>query len=75
MTYKVVYFDEVRQDIKEAKRWYRKQSSSLEKRFANDIKNILQHISVYPYSCAIRYKKIRIAHPYIFPVCGSLLYR
>ena len=49
MIYKVVYFNEVRQDIKEAKRWYRKQLAGLNKRFANDVKNIIQHISLYPY--------------------------
>ena len=36
MPYKVVYFDEVKQDIKEAKDWYRLQLKGLEKRFAHD---------------------------------------
>ena len=37
MAYKVLFFDEVKQDIKEAKNWYRQQLKGLEKRFAEDL--------------------------------------
>jgi len=37
MAYKVLFFDEVKQDIKEAKNWYRQQLKELEKRFAEDL--------------------------------------
>jgi len=36
MAYKVLFFDEVKQDI-EAKSWYRQQLKGLEKRFAEDL--------------------------------------
>ena len=37
MAYKVLFFDEVKQDIKEAKSWYRHHLKGLEKRFADNI--------------------------------------
>lgn|SRR6478735_8586373 len=67
MAYKVLFFDEVKQDIKEAKSWYRQQLKGLEKRFAEDIKTAINHIEERPYAHAIRYKNVRIAHPNIFP--------
>ena len=41
MSYKLVYFEEVKTDIKDAKDWYRKQKKGLEKRFAAAIKNAI----------------------------------
>lgn len=67
MPYKVVYFDEVKLDIKEAKEWYRLQVKGLEKRFAKDIKTAILRIKDRPSVHAIRYKNIRIAHPDVFP--------
>ena len=67
MTYKVLFFDEVKQDIKEAKSWYRQQLKGLEKRFAEDIKTAINRIGERPYIHATRYKNVRIAHPDIFP--------
>ena len=67
MVYKVLYFDEVRQDIKEAKNWYRSQLKGLEKRFAEDIKIAISRLKERPAVHAIRYKNIRIAHPDVFP--------
>jgi hypothetical protein len=56
MPYKVVYFDEVKQDIKEAKDWYRLQLKGLEKRFAQDIKRAILRLKERPTVHAIRYK-------------------
>ncbi|AEV96552.1 hypothetical protein A4D02_20520 [Niastella koreensis] len=67
MPYKLVYFDEVKQDIKEAKEWYRLQLKGLEKRFAQDIKTTILRLKERPTVHAIRYKNVRIAHPDIFP--------
>jgi len=67
MAYKALYFDEVRQDIKEAKEWYRLQRNGLEKRFSLDLKTTIRQILDRPSVYAIRYKNIRIAHPDIFP--------
>jgi hypothetical protein len=67
MAYKVLYFDEVKQDIKDAKDWYRSQLRGLEKRFAEDIKTAILRLRERPDVHAIRYKNIRIAHPDVFP--------
>ncbi len=67
MAYKALYFDAVRQDIKEAKEWYRLQQKGLEKRFAQDIKIAITRLLDRPSVYAIRYKNIRIAHPDVFP--------
>ena len=67
MPYKVVYLDEVKQDIKEAKDWYRLQLKGLEKRFAHDIKTAILRLKERPTVHAIRYKNVRIVHPDVFP--------
>lgn len=67
MPYKIVYFDEVKLDIKEAKDWYRLQVKGLEKRFAKDIKAAILRLKDRPTVHAIRYKNVRIAHPDVFP--------
>lgn len=67
MAFKVLYFDEVRQDIKDAKSWYRNQLKGLEKRFAEDIKIAISRLKDRPSVHAIRYKNIRIARPDVFP--------
>ena len=67
MAYKIFFFDEVKEDIKEAKRWYKKQSLGIEKRFAKDIKNCIISLTQNPYAHAVRYKQVRIAYPLIFP--------
>jgi plasmid stabilization system protein ParE len=54
-------------DIYEAKTWYKKQKEGLELKFANAIEKVIEHILETPKSYSIRYKKIRIAHPKIFP--------
>lgn len=67
MSYNVVYFDEVKLDIREAKDWYRLQLKGLEKRFAQDIKKAIIRLAKRPTVHAIRYRNVRIAHPDIFP--------
>ena len=67
MPYSLLYFNDVRQDIKEAKGWYKKQKAGLEKRFAVSIKTAILQLQENPFAYAIRYKNIRIAHPKAFP--------
>ncbi|RYE12724.1 MAG: type II toxin-antitoxin system RelE/ParE family toxin [Sphingobacteriaceae bacterium] len=67
MKYKLVYFDEVRQDVKEAKNWYRQIQPDLAKRFSTAIKESIFRLQKFPTSHAIRYKEVRIAHPKTFP--------
>ncbi len=66
MGYKVLYFDEVKDDIKDAKDWYRNQLKVLENRFAEDIKIAIVRLRERPAVHAVRYKNIRIAHPDVF---------
>ncbi|MCD6012081.1 MAG: plasmid stabilization system [Flavipsychrobacter sp.] len=67
MPYKLAYFKEARQDIRDAKEWYYDQLKGLEKRFSDDVKIAITRLKTNPYAHAVRYKKIRIAHPDIFP--------
>ena len=67
MPYELEYFDEVENDVREAKSWYKEQKVGLEIRFTKAIETTIHHILQNPFSYALRYKKIRIAHPKIFP--------
>ncbi len=67
LPYRVIYFDEVKQDIKEAKAWYKKQSNGLQKKFTNEVINAIERLQSSPESYAIRYRKVRIVHTRTFP--------
>lgn len=67
MPYKLTYFDEVRQDVREAKAWYKKQQNGLEKRFAQAIKSAITQLAKMPKANAVRYNNVRIAHSKKFP--------
>lgn len=67
MAYKLKYFDEVETDVNEAKTWYKEQKEGLEIEFANAIEKAIKYLLELPKAYAIRYKKVRIAHPKIFP--------
>lgn len=65
--YEVKYLDDVIQDIREAKKWYKEKQPGLEKRFSGYIEDTIQKIAEMPTAFSIRYKNVRIAHPKIFP--------
>jgi hypothetical protein len=67
MAYNVQFFDEVINDIQEAKIWYKEKREGLEIEFAWMIEDTIEQIIKMPSSYAIRYKTIRIAHPKVFP--------
>jgi hypothetical protein len=67
MTYSVQFFDEVINDIQEAKIWYKEKREGLEIEFSWAIEDAIEQIIKMPASYAIRYKSIRIAHPKVFP--------
>ncbi len=67
MVYQLQYFDEVEADIHEAKNWYKEQKEGLEIEFATAIEKAIEHILETPKAYSIRYKKVRIAHPKVFP--------
>ena len=67
MAYFLHYFDEVENDVNQAKTWYKEQQDGLEIRFATAIEKAIEHLLEMPEIFAVRYKKIRIAHPKVFP--------
>ena len=67
MAYILQYFDEVETDVHQAKTWYKKQKEGLEVEFASTIEIAIEHIVDKPQIFAVRYKKVRIAHPKVFP--------
>ena len=67
MIHNVLYFDEVKKDIIQAKSWYKEQQEGLQIRFSSEIKEAIIVILKNPTIYSIRYKNIRIAHPKIFP--------
>lgn len=69
MAYSLFYFDQAKQDAKEAKAWYQKQKVGLGQHFAEAIKFAILKVQTNPLRYGLRYKNIRIAHPKIFPYC------
>jgi len=67
MMYKILYLNEVENDIIKAKQWYSEQQQDLEKRFVLAVKDAISNIIKMPAAYAIRYKNIRIAHTKNFP--------
>jgi len=65
--YKLLYLDEVENDIAIAKQWYAEQQVDLDLRFAAAVKATLSNILKMPTAYAVRYRNIRIAHTKVFP--------
>ena len=65
--YKVLYLDEVENDIAVAKRWYAEQQKDLDLRFAEAVRQTLLNIVKMPSAYAVRYRNIRIAYTKVFP--------
>jgi plasmid stabilization system protein ParE len=66
--YSILYFDEVENDIADAKKWYAEQQSvSLGVRFTLAVKATIENIVKIPKAYAVRYKNVRVAHTKIFP--------
>lgn len=67
MAYRIIYVDDARNDVREARVWYKKQRQGLEKNFSIAIQNAIYRIGHNPYVFAIRYRNIRIIHTETFP--------
>ena len=67
MPYKIIYLDEAKQDVKDAKAWYKTQQKGLQKRFAAELIKAITRLQNNPEAYAIRYRNIRIIHPKKFP--------
>jgi plasmid stabilization system protein ParE len=65
--YTLLYFDEVKQDLREARDWYKQKKEGLEKRFIRDIQTVITRLHKKPHHYEVRYKNIRIAYPDVFP--------
>ena len=65
--YKVLYLDEVENDIAVAKQWYAEQQNGLDVQFAAAVKETISSILKMPSAYAVRYRNVRIAHTKIFP--------
>ena len=63
------YFDEVEEDIENAKRWYYEQSSDtdLEERFAEVIKEAITKLQKNPFIYYPIFENVRVVHPKFFP--------
>ncbi len=67
MSYKIIYLDEAKQDVKKAKAWYKKQLNGLQKKFAIAVIDAINKLQIFPTAYTIRYRNIRIIHTEIFP--------
>jgi len=50
-----------KEDIREAARWYNKQSPGLDNRFTAEVRESVRFIRQNPTACNIRYDKVRTA--------------
>jgi plasmid stabilization system protein ParE len=56
-----------KEDIREAARWYNKQSPRLGKKFTAEVRENVRFIRQNPTACNIRYDKVRTAVLKVFP--------
>jgi plasmid stabilization system protein ParE len=67
MSWKLSYYDEVKFDVRDAKKWYFKQQPGLEKRFATDVKQTLARMQQNPLHYEVKYRNVRTALCGVFP--------
>lgn len=56
-----------KEDIREAERWYNKQSPGLGKKFTAEVRESVRFIRQNPTACNIRYDKVRTVVLKVFP--------
>ena len=67
MSYTVINHKEVKNDVLDAKDWYKTQQKGLEKRFASEVKITLNYLIKNPLLFQLKYKTIRVAFTDVFP--------
>ncbi len=67
MAYSLYYYDVVKIDLIEAKKWYKKHQPGLEIRFAAEVKDCFKRLQNNPLNYEIKYKNVRTAFTAIFP--------
>lgn len=65
--YKSIILPLAKEDIREAARWYNKQSPGLGKRFTTEVRESVRFIRQNPTACNIRYDKVRTVVLKVFP--------
>lgn len=67
MSYTVINHKEVKNDVLDAKDWYKSQQKGLDKRFASEVKITLNYLIKNPFLFQEKYKTVRIAFTEVFP--------
>ena len=67
MSYNVINHKEVKNDVLDAKDWYKSQQKGLEKRFASEVKITLNYLIKNPLLFQVKYKTVRVAFTDVFP--------
>jgi hypothetical protein len=67
MSYTVINHKEVKNDVLQAKDWYKTKQKDLDKRFANEVKSTLNYLIKNPLLFQIKYKTVRTAFTEVFP--------
>ncbi len=67
MKYNLVYYEEAKLDVVNAKLWYSIQQKDLDKRFAIAVKSAILVLQNNPFLYQVKHKNIRIAHVKTFP--------
>ena len=67
MSYTVINHKEVKNDVIDAKDWYKTQQKGLEKRFASEVKITLNYLIKNPLLFQLKYKTVRVAFTDLFP--------
>ncbi len=65
--YKSIVLPRAKEDIRDAARWYNKQSQGLGKRFTGEVRDSVQFIKQNPIASNIRYDEVRTAVLKVFP--------
>jgi len=65
--YKSIILPLAKEDIRDAARWYNKQSPGLGKRFTQEVRKSVRYIKQNPTDCSVRYDEVRTAVLKVFP--------
>ena len=67
MSYTVIIHKAVKNDVIDAKDWYKSQQKGLEIRFASDVKTTISYLIKNPLLFQEKYKKVRFSFTELFP--------
>ncbi|AMO20683.1 type II toxin-antitoxin system RelE/ParE family toxin [Flavobacterium columnare] len=67
MKYTVINHKEVKNDVLEAKEFYKSKVNGLEKRFAAEVKTTINYLIKNPLLFQVKHKEVRVAFTQVFP--------